>query len=168
VELPGQVVAWSVGRFEPLSRPLTDPRSARDPRSTGGPSRPVRSRRTGVDARRHGENAAGFGMARSTMSTSCSATACASAPGAPPARTEAAIALPALSDRFPAARLGAPAAEPASCGSFVPKGHEKPAGPLRGDRAVGVRAVPDRAHPAHPAQWRHVPKHQDPQAPGHP
>ncbi len=78
---------------------------------------------SGTDRRRHGERAAEFDAARVDKEHLAFGHGVHFCLGAPLARMEAGIALPALFDRFPRARLAVPAGELGSSGSFISNGH---------------------------------------------
>ncbi len=86
----------------------------------------------GLDTRRHGANAGEFDVTRVDKEHLAFGHGVHFCLGAPLARMEAAIALPALFDRFPAARLAVPAEELVSSGSFISNGHRSLPVLLRG------------------------------------
>ena len=78
-----------------------------------------------MDPRRHGTNADEFDVHRVDKEHLAFGHGVHFCLGAPLARLEAAIALPALFARFPRVRLAEPGREPEPVGSFLSNGHRR-------------------------------------------
>jgi len=111
VQLPGGVPAWAVGRFDVLRRL---------PR---GDAIIVSYAAAGRDDRAYGETADEFDITRPDKRHHSFGHGVHHCVGAPLARLEARIALPAIFARFPELSLAVPASELTPLRSFLTNGH---------------------------------------------